>query len=191
MNFFPTLISRIFDPIIVLSVMAVIIAVNDTLPPEALLRFFAVFLIGMILPPVLFLTWAIRTKRVSNWDISNRRERVRAFTVFIMFLFIDLILMYVFGNSELMKLFLIFCFWFIGFFIITLRWKISGHVSVLTLASLFFIQWLGWGWWPIFFFVPAVAWARVAGGKHTVAEVIAGAFYSWVFVSLIGLTKLV
>lgn len=174
-----TLISRLFDPIIVFGVIAVIGAMQSGMSSSALGQFILITFFGMILPPVAVLVWAIKTHRIGNWDISNRQQRVRALTAFTGFLCVDLLLVYFFGNSTLMTLFLDFCFWFIGFFAITLFWKVSGHVSTSAFATGFLIRWFGWSWWPVLFVIPLLAWVRVKQHNHTPAQTIVAAIYSW------------
>jgi len=186
-----TIISRLFDPISLLGVVAVIAAVKSGMPQEALIRFFFILLFGMLLPPLLLLVWAIRTKKIKDWDISNRSQRVRALVVFLGFLGVDFILIQMFGNAYLVQLSLFFFLWFAGFFAITLFWKISGHTSTLTLASLFIIQWFGWALWPILLTIPLVSWARVKRKNHTVAQVVAGVLYSVSFIGLMRLTGII
>ena len=74
-----------------------------------------------------------------------------------------------------------FLLWFLGFYLITLFWKISGHSGVATLGAFFVIQLFGLAWWPVFLAIPLVSWARVVRRDHTVGQVIAGVGYSIVF----------
>lgn len=164
------IISRIFDPIVVFSVM--------TLLAAGWSRYLVVFLIGMLAPPVAFLIFAIKKKWVSNWDVSDRRQRIRVFLVFSLFLLTDYFMINTFGNFALQRLFLFFVVWFIGFFAITLFWKISGHVAAVTLASYYIVAWFGLRWWPVFLTIPPVAWARVVSKNHTIAQVVGGILYS-------------
>jgi len=191
MKKFAAIISRLFDPINVFAVVAIIVVGRSSMPPGAMTRFFVVLFFGMFLPPLAFLLWAIKTRRVSNWDLTNRRQRVRALVVFLGLLGVDFILIQMFGNAYLVQLFLFFFFWFAGFFAITLFWKISGHTSTLTLASLFIIQWFGWALWPILLTIPLVSWARVKRKNHTVAQVVAGVLYSVSFIGLMRLTGII
>lgn len=176
---FANLISRLFDPLVVLSFLTVAAAGRSGMAGEALVKFLSVFFIAMILPPVALLSWALVTGRVGDWDVSNRPQRVKALAVFFVMILVDLLLVKIFGNAELVKLFLLFLIWFLGFFAITLFWKISGHVSSNALATELFIYWYGLGWWPILLIVPLVAWARVVTKNHTLGQVIVGAVYSW------------
>lgn len=173
------IISRILDPILVLGFIAVASALRSGMTRPAFELFLLAMFLGMVCLPLSFLAWAIKTKRVSDWDLSVRQERVNALTVFIPFLLLDFLLVYFFGNLYLLRLFLVFSLWFIGFFAVTIFWKISGHVSASALATAFLIRWFGWSWWPILVIVPFIAWVRVKQKNHTPTQTVAAALYSW------------
>ncbi len=145
---------------------------------DALLYFIAACILFIIVPPVTMLVWAVHSKRVSDWDVSQRGQRVWVFLVFSILLIVDYIVIKVFGNFALETLFISFIVWFIGFFVITFFWKISGHVAGLTLVLGLFWVWYGARVAPFFIFVPLLAWARVVTKNHTLAQVTGGFFYS-------------
>ncbi|GAB4098492.1 phosphatase PAP2 family protein [Sinomonas halotolerans] len=58
--------------------------------------------------------------------------------------------------------------------IVSLWWKLSGHASAVAAAALGTVLLLGPAWWPVLVVVPAVGWARVMLGAHTVGQVLAG-----------------
>ena len=144
-----------------------------------------VFVFGMVLPPTALLWWAVKSKRVRDWDVSDRKQRIPVLLVTLLFLSIDLLLIRFVGNAALESLLVVFIIWFVGFFAITLRWKISGHVGITTVGSVLLVLWFGASWWPIFLTIPLVAWSRIAMGKHTLNEVIGGLVYSILFFSFL------
>ncbi len=174
-----TLISRLFDPLIMLGTITVIGAWKSGMTASSLELFLLVMFLGMICLPLSLLAWAIHTKRVGNWDVSDRRQRIRVLTAFIPFLFLDFFLVYYFGILYLLRLYVVFALWFIGFYSITLFWKISGHSSGTALATAFMIRWFSWSWWPILAIVPLIAWIRVKQKNHSPAQTVLGALYSW------------
>lgn len=181
---FATIISRIFEPVVVLSVLILIALARSGLEVFAYYRFIGIFFFLMVLPPMSLLIWAVRTKRISNWDIGDRRQRVHALALLLLFQLFNVILTWIFGNAYLLQIILLFFFWFLGFFLITLFWKISGHSGITTLGSLFMIQWFGVAWWPVLFSIPMVSWARVIRKDHTVGQVIGGVGYSFIILLL-------
>lgn len=177
----PRIISRIFDPLAVFVILIIVGILQSGIEAGSAIRFFLLIIFGILTPPVLLLTLALKKGWVSGWDISDRKERVRAFSILFLFLVIDAYVMRQIQTPPLASLFIAVFVWFLGFFLFTLRWKLSGHVGVLTLAVLSMIHWFGFDWWPLLFLIPLLSWARVAGKYHTSGEVIGGALYSIVY----------
>ena len=174
---FPTLISRIFDPFIGFMFLFLFAALNSGVTGWNLLFLIGILFVTMILPPGLLLWWAVKTKRVTNWDISNRKERVRAFVVLAFLLCIDYVIMQTVGTplmNQVFRFFLILC---AGFFLITLRWKLSGHMSTISVIALFFTYWYSGMFFLLFTLIPLVAWSRLILKRHTLGEVIGGTVY--------------
>lgn len=175
-----TIFSRLFDPIVILGVITIIGAWRSGMTVPTFEFFILVMFLGMVCLPLSILAWAIHTKRVSNWDVSDRGQRIYVLAAFIPFFLFDFLLIHYFGNLYVLRLFVVFALWFTGFFFITLFWKISGHSSSAALATAFFLRWFGLSWWPVLFVVPIISWLRVQQKKHTPAQTVVGALYSWV-----------
>lgn len=173
-----TLISRIFEPVVVLSVLILVALTRSGLEGFAYYRFIVVFFFLMVLPPMALLVWAVQTKKISNWDIGDRKERVKALGIFLFFQVCNIFLTRMFGNEYLVGFVAFLFFWYLGFYFITLFWKISGHSGITTLGALYIIQWFGPMWSPVLFAIPLVCWARVVRKDHTVGQVAGGVGYS-------------
>lgn len=169
--------SRILDPFIVFFSLMIMAASQGGATGLNLLYILSMIVIGIIVPPMFLLLWAVRTKKVSNWDISNRSQRVWAFMILFLFLFIDVFIIKTFHNEELSRLFTVCIVSFIGTFCITLFWKISGHASTLALAIGMILHWYGFLWWPLLLLLPFISWSRVVLKRHTVAQTIGGSMY--------------
>ncbi len=170
------LISRLLDPLWVIPAITALGAYRSGLVGEALSRFlliFAVFMVGI--PLVLRLLY-----RPSGWDISDRAHRPKALVILLLLGIVYIILARIFGNAKLMHLFVLYELWMAGFLVISFFWKISGHAGGIALAVGLLIVWYGWIWWPILFLVPLMGWARMVSKNHTIAQVTAGALYSWI-----------
>lgn len=162
-----TIISRVFDPFIMLAVVIVILLSHTRV-------FVPAFISIVILPFVLFfIAW--KTKRVSDWDITDRRERPMLFWSLTA---IEIINIVVFKLWFLIPMILAF----VGFSFITHFWKISGHAFASALATGILISRFGWHWWPVLFIVPLVVWSRVVRKNHTLPQGIAGALFAWTVV---------
>lgn len=156
MIFIATLISRIFEPAILISIIFFVTTRSA-------------FWLFVIIGPILGYRLWLKRKQNLDWDITDRKKRVMPLLFLCIFLILINMLVRVFA-PRLFSLSVLFLLWTIGFFLITLKYKISGHVAVATLFALF---------WPVtFFIVPLVAWSRVVLKRHTKGEVTLGFFYS-------------
>jgi len=61
-------------------------------------------------------------------------------------------------------------------FLITLRWKISGHCTSAAGLSFLAIALYGEPMIPLTLIIPVVAWSRIRLGRHTLYQTIAGTF---------------
>ncbi len=162
-----TIISRIFDPFIMLAVMFAMLLSHTV-------AFIPAFVSMVIVPFVLFVI-AVKTKFVSNWDLSDRTERPKIMWPLVV---IEGVCIVLFHLWPLLPIF----FAIIGFAIITHFWKISGHAMAAGLATGVCVITYGWVWWPVLLIVPLVGWSRVVRKNHTLLQVIAGAIYAWAIV---------
>lgn len=178
---FASLISRLFDPFIIFFVILYLIALQGGLTGISLVSFLFTVLIAVVLPPVGLLYFAVKKKLITNWDISDRKQRVRAFIVFSILFVIDFLIIRTFHNAIITQVFTEFLIWFIGFFLITLFWKLSGHTGVATLFIGLIMYWYGIQFWPLIMIIPLIAWSRVVLKRHTIAQVAGGVVYSIIF----------
>ncbi len=173
-----TLISRLFEPMVTLAVITVWAAVHFGLQGWGLQLFLLILVVGLILPIVVFRYFLVKKGHVVDWDIHKRRERIKPLLVLVGFVIFAQFGVRQFVNSGLSELFFLYFIWIFGFFLITLKEKLSGHVGAVTLAGGLLIQWYGWGWWPVFLLPVIVGWARVVRKDHTLRQVILGWGYS-------------
>lgn len=183
---FATLISKIFEPYLVIVFLVFFGAVHSGLRETALVSFLLFFLSISVLPALGFRLWLVKTKGL-HWDIPDRKKRIGPLAGLMVLTLIDYFLIVWWQRPVLSNMFQLFVFWVIGFFLVTLFWKISGHAGVAALATGLMISWFGWNWWPVLLIVPLVGWARVKTGNHTVGQVILGALYSWGVLQLVKL----
>ena len=174
---FPSLISRIFDPFIGFILLFSVAGIRSGVMGWDLLSLMGILFFTMILPPGLLLWWAVKTKRVTNWDISNRKQRIWAFVILAFLLCIDSVIMQTVGTPLMNQVFRFFLVLFAGFFLITLRWKLSGHLSTVSVIALFFTYWYGGIFFLLFALIPLMGWARLVLKRHTIGEVIMGTVY--------------
>jgi len=178
--FFPTVISRVFEPFVLLFAVTYIGATKTGgLTGVNLFHFLTAVVCVAIVPPLSLLFFAVRKHWVTNWDVSDRKQRVRVLGVFVLFILLDILLerLY-FHNSGIERLFLLYIVWFTGFFLITLFFKLSGHTGIATLTAGLCVIWFGTPALVLFLFLPIIAWARVVGKKHSPVQTVGGIIYS-------------
>lgn len=172
-----TVISRVFDPPVIIALLTVLAVSLSDLSHQGIL-FFVLLLPVMFGLPLAYFIWKLRTRQVTNWDITNRKERIYPLLTFLGFILVDIVLVSWLDNPFLLNVFVLFFLWILGFFFITLLFKISGHSGMTTLAVGLILQWFGWSVWPVILAIPLVCWARVTRKDHTVFQVVAGVVYS-------------
>lgn len=181
---FATLISRIFEPAILLSGALVACALRLGVSP-----FWAIMWLAILLVPTLAYRFWMKRREGLDWDIKDRKRRVKPMTLLLGYLTAVSALVWVF-EPRLLSLFALFSVWVLGFLAITaFVTKISGHAGGDALAVGMMISYYGWSWWPILLIVPVIAWARVVRKDHTLGQVTLGAVYSWGIIGLVTLLR--
>ncbi len=139
------------------------------------------YLCGFVV--IIGLVRAVMARRArTNWDISDHKKRLLPLLVLTVIFGVNLVITNsIFHNTGLLNMHRLWFIWIIGFYLITLKTKISGHISVLTLASGQIIWWFGPALTPVLVSIPLVAWSRVVLKRHTLVEVIGGFLYSLIF----------
>lgn len=168
---FATLISQWTEPMIVFMGLALLGGWQSGLR-DAVFFFYVIYLLVISI-----IIWFVRLRLTrslhTNWDVSDRPKRVRLLVLLLGFSILFFSSLVFFGSASLMKVSGMYFLWLLGFSLITLKTKISGHMAVSTLA-------VGW-FWPIALALPFIGWSRLVLKRHTVREVIGGFLYSFVF----------
>jgi len=173
------ILSKLFEPLFVLFILMAMEGFRVGLPLHSRL-WFVLYVTILFLTIVFVRIWMGRRWKL-DWDITDRRKRIRPLLILMGVILGNWFVIRLWHSVELVNLFYLFALWLFGFFLITLRYKISGHVGVVTIAGCLLVSWFGRAWWPILATVPLVAWARVGGNYHTLGEVVGGALYSLAF----------
>lgn len=170
------LISTIFEPMVVIYVLALLGGSYAGLT-GSLWRIYIVSLTLFVGIATLVRLYFTR-KDKTNWDVSVKKNRFAPLLILTLFFGIQYFVIRNFENNILSSLFLLLFIWNIGFFLITLKIKLSGHLSILTLAVGQLIVWYGNGALWLVLFIPLLSWSRVYLKRHTTGEVIVGICYS-------------
>lgn len=124
--------------------------------------------------PFLFIFIGVRSKKLSSWELIKRRERYGFLGTYIFSTFIALAVVYIFGNKLLFQLDIILFSLLTVLSIITLFWKVSFHVSAVTVTALLVNLLFNWQLPFLYLLIPIVAWSRYRLKRHTLNQLIFG-----------------
>lgn len=171
------LISRFLAPQYVVILTLVLLGLTDPVSWQRGL----VWVMAVVLPfPMITLgvfRRALLKGVISDWHVTNRRERLQPTLVGATLLFtaIPMAILYFYdGPRWLLAMTLSGFLLVIANLCITLLWKISQHVSGVALGATLATLSLGPLAAPSLLLIPLVAWARVKVGAHTVMQTVAG-----------------
>jgi membrane-associated phospholipid phosphatase len=173
---FARTLSTIFNPFLCATALFVIMAHAYS---SSTVRFWELSLAGLFfyaLAPVLGVFYLYLSGRISDFDMSDRFERSRAFLTFVVVdLAAAIALTLVHAAVQLIAVAWGYFFATTIIMIITRWWKISTHAFGITgpFAAMFLL--FGLAPLPYVIVVPLVWWARVYLRAHTIAQVLAGA----------------
>jgi drug/metabolite transporter (DMT)-like permease len=170
-------LSRYLAPHYVLAICLVLLGLNDPEGWRSGIRW--VMLVG--LPALLLLlgvfALALRNGTISDWHVSDRRQRLAPLLVIASVLLTGLpvVLLYLLNGPRYILAAAVAALALVVLnLLITAIWKISQHVSAIALATTLVTASFGPVAAPVLVLIPLVAWARVSVGAHTVAQTIAG-----------------
>lgn len=126
--------------------------------------------------PLLFVVWLAQTGRVSGIELQHRHERARPYCIALLGATLAAGASFVFDAPRALTVLL--CALAVQTLIlsaVTVWWKISLHTAAITGAAVVAWHVAGPAGLAIAALVPLVAWARVALGRHTPGQTVAGA----------------
>ncbi len=165
-------LSLILGPVILWPVTLTIILFNTHLHYQQLIIFLpALFLLQAVIP-FGYILLAFKGKKISDLDLTKRRERYRPIFVVAACLLMSLVVIYFFGNRELFSLSaLLFLLIFLNG-IITVFWKISFHMAINTVFVILINYFYHWSFVYLLVFLPLIFWSRLTLKKHTVNQLL-------------------
>jgi len=169
------IVSVISDPFVEGTLLFIIIFILKSTAPIWLLPII-LFLAAVL--PVIFLTYGMRVGLISDWETTDRNQRHGLNIVCLLGIALDLVLIFLFGNGFLLRLFLIFLVLMAIYTLITFFWKISGHMTANTAFILVINLFFGQHFWWLVFLIPIVGWARLVRKKHDIWQVLGGVLLS-------------
>jgi hypothetical protein len=171
------LVSRFLGPNYVAIPLVLALGLADPVSPLKGLLWSLTVGVVAILIPVLILRREIRLGKISDWHISDRRERLQAVPVVttIVASGVPSLLLYALHGPRLLLAACLSGATLMVFnLLVTMGWKISQHVSGIAVSMTLITAVLGIAVAPTLLLIPLVAWARVKVGAHTVMQTVAG-----------------
>ena len=167
-------ISLLFGPVVLLPFMLGLLMLMLGLPEKYLVTGCALFACDILIPCLIYL-WFYNTKRISDMDITKRRERLVVFPLFLLSHFAGLIKVWYLGEVALLGALITLFVLSLLMVVITFFWKISVHVILITALWMFLINFFGFVtmWW-FGIVVCLVMWSRIILKRHTLRQVLAG-----------------
>ena len=146
-----------------------------------------------VLAPVFYVLWLVKSGRVADFHLPNRRERVKPFAASLLFGVAGVaLLVYLEAPAAFVGPLLALLLQTLVLFAITLAWQINIHTATVAGLVTFAVLAIGPFAWLLSLLVPLVAWARVYLGRHTVAQTLAGTAVGCMsFVALFALRGLI
>lgn len=168
------ILSRLFDPTWIIPAMLTV-AVVWSISNGLRWRFILLLLLLDGFVPFLYFLHLLKTKEISDWDTTNRRERYQLYLFTVAVHAVGVLFATFLGKIILAKM--LFAFWVLAavFTSVTFVWKISLHAGVWAAAATFTTYTFGSAWIWMWFMIIPVSWARVVMKKHTWAQVACGA----------------
>lgn len=170
------ILSTIFNPFLTALALFVILAhvsAADTVDFWRLLFLSTTF---TSIGPMLYVFWLYSTDRISDLDMSVRRERELVFSAFVVFYLLGSVALWFAHAPRLLVAAMLGYFastLVVGY--ITRFWKISTHALGITAPLVALTMLYGRQPLPFLVLIPMVCWARVYLKAHTIAQVVAGA----------------
>jgi membrane-associated phospholipid phosphatase len=167
-------ISDIFSPP-VLAIPGLLLGVSAS-NESGTYRFALLYLLVAVVAPVVYVVWLLKSGRITDFHLSDRRQRRGPFIVSLVCGMAGFgLIVYLGAPSAFLAPVAALLGEILLLFLITLAWQVSVHTA--TTAGLVTFACLAFGpvaavWVAL---VPLVAWARIYLRRHTFAQTVAGA----------------
>jgi len=139
-------------------------------------RFALLYFFVAVPLPVLYVLWMVKSGRVTDFHLPERRDRIGPFVLSILSGVAATALLIYFGAPTIFVAPVVTAqTQTLALLLVTLAWQISIHTATTAGLVTFAILALGSEASILALLVPLVAWARIYLKRHTVAQTVAGA----------------
>ena len=190
---FAALLAYVLNPLVLPPVLLALVLVHFGARPAELAWVTGVALVFFVAVPLGYVAWLLRRGYIASLMIRDRSRRLRPLLVGIGSCLVGMVVLYATGQtaSALVAALLLGHALNTGLILlVTLRWKVSIHLSALAgfFSALLFVLHTAWPglvgassplhagpFYALMALIPLLMWARVRVGAHTWAQVAVGA----------------
>ena len=167
------IISRIFDPVILIPLILVVVVWFAYVNGYRWQFVALIFVIDAVCPGVAFLVQQSKSG-FKDWDIHDRKARIPLFIATLFFHGLGVVV--AFGLGQILVAQILLGLWMLAivYAIVTVYWKVSVHAGVNATIATLLLLFGGWQFWWVWLIVVLVAWSRVVDKDHTVQQVLVG-----------------
>ena len=174
------------NPFLLSFIVLILLAVESAATAADAVKWALICLALSVLPVFIVVVYLVLRKKLDGVFIKSRRQRNGIYILAIGCAVIGFVVLVLLGAPEmLLATFVSGLVAVFLFMVINLFWKISLHTAFITAsATVLIIVYGSAAVWTVVL-VPLVAWARVALGLHTRAQVVAGALLALSIVTIV------
>ena len=173
-------ISRFFAPSAWLPILFFMVLLGDGLEKSQIIILLPILFFLQVCVPGFYFYYGLKTKKMSDTDLTKREERYVLFSVIFVSYILSLLPAWYFGTKEFFLLEVGVVLIVAILFLVTFFWKISAHM-LGNVAGLCLVNFLfGWKFWPLFIILPFVAWSRFTLKKHTFWQLVLGTLVGFI-----------
>ncbi len=174
LKLFAQIVSRIFDFPLWVTILLSVALFNTGLSASQIKIMGPLLVVVDVIAPIVIFLILLRDGDISDIDITRRRERYKLFGFGSVASFISCFFVYFLGNHQFFALFATGFVITATLFLITLKWKISGHM-IINCTGIYILSYLfEWQFLWLFALIPFVAFARFYLKKHSLWQITAG-----------------
>lgn len=168
-------VTDVLSPAPVVAALVLAIAIHSAhTARQAVLQAIIAVVFGSVLP-FAFVAYQVRARRITDVHVGDRRQRPQVMAISLVLFLIGFgLLLWTGAERPLVAAVVAGLAGTVVCLAVTLRWKISVHMTVLGGSCMVAGLALGPWWWLAGLLTIPVGWSRVRLTDHTVPQVIAG-----------------
>ncbi|WP_307794480.1 phosphatase PAP2 family protein [Arthrobacter cavernae] len=176
-------LTEIFQPPVVVTVLMLVSpAVEAGFPGTMWAGLLGALFVCVL--PLAYVLVLVKLGKVSDHHISDRKQRAPLLLLALVSVLAGLLLLQAIHAPVSVSVMMLALVGGIAVLAaVSHFWKISGHASAISSATVISVLMFGPAWLPLLLLVPAVGWSRVVLRDHTLGQVVAGSLFGGVVIA--------